>query len=119
MAQPVNGDLTVGSPGRKLLRFALPIIFINLLQAVYNVADMIIIGHWADAAAMAAVSTGGAGYDGDTGRRDGDSKRRDHAYRPELFNGADGQHKKAHRNNVLVRAGDSACVDRARPGVFI
>lgn len=59
MAQAVNGDLTVGSPGRKLLRFALPIIFINLLQAVYNVADMIIIGHWADAAAMAAVSTGG------------------------------------------------------------
>ena len=59
MAQTVNGDLTTGSPGKRLLRFALPIIFINLLQAVYNVADMVIIGHWADAASMAAVSTGG------------------------------------------------------------
>lgn len=59
MALTVNGDLTTGSPGKRLLRFALPIIFINLLQAVYNVADMVIIGHWADAASMAAVSTGG------------------------------------------------------------
>ena len=59
VAQTVNGDLTTGSPGKRLLRFALPIIFINLLQAVYNVADMVIIGHWADAASMAAVSTGG------------------------------------------------------------
>ncbi len=59
VALTVNGDLTTGSPGKRLLRFALPIIFINLLQAVYNVADMVIIGHWADAASMAAVSTGG------------------------------------------------------------
>ena len=37
VALTVNGDLTTGSPGKRLLRFALPIIFINLLQAVYNV----------------------------------------------------------------------------------
>ena len=59
MSQTEHGSLTTGSPGRRLLRFALPIILINLLQAVYNVADMVIIGHFADAAAMAAVSTGG------------------------------------------------------------
>ena len=54
-----RGNLTVGDPGKKLLGFALPIILINFLQAVYNVADMVILGHFAGAGGMSAVSIGG------------------------------------------------------------
>ena len=54
-----RGNLTVGSPGKKLIAFAVPIIIINLMQAVYNVADMVIIGHFVGAAGMSAVSIGG------------------------------------------------------------
>ena len=59
MNRKERGNLTVGDPGRKLLGFALPIILINFLQAVYNVADMVILGHFAGADGMSAVSIGG------------------------------------------------------------
>lgn len=52
-------DLTTGSIAKKLYRFALPIIFTNLLQAIYNVADMIIVGRFLGSTGMAAVSVGG------------------------------------------------------------
>ena len=54
-----KGDLTAGAPGRKLLAFALPILVINLLQAVYNVADMVILGQVTGAPGMSAVGIGG------------------------------------------------------------
>lgn len=59
MDRSERGNLTVGSPGKKLIAFAVPIIIINLMQAVYNVADMVIIGHFVGAAGMSAVSIGG------------------------------------------------------------
>ena len=59
MDRSERGKLTVGSPGKKLIAFAVPIIIINLMQAVYNVADMVIIGHFVGAAGMSAVSIGG------------------------------------------------------------
>lgn len=52
-------DLTTGSVAKKLYRFALPIIFTNLLQAIYNVVDMIIVGQFLGSTGMAAVSVGG------------------------------------------------------------
>lgn len=52
-------DLTTGSVAKKLYRFALPIIFTNLLQAIYNVVDMIIVGRFLGAPGMTAVSVGG------------------------------------------------------------
>ncbi len=52
-------DLTTGPVARKLYRFALPIILTNLLQAIYNVADMIIVGQFLGSTGMAAVSVGG------------------------------------------------------------
>lgn len=54
-----RGNLTIGNPGRKLLGFAFPILLINFLQAIYNVADMVILGHFAGADGMSAVSIGG------------------------------------------------------------
>ena len=47
MNREERGNLTVGDPGKKLLGFALPIILINFLQAVYSVANMVILGHFA------------------------------------------------------------------------
>ena len=59
MNREERGNLTVGDPGKKLLCFALPIILINFLQAVYHVTDMVILGHFAGAEGMSAVSIGG------------------------------------------------------------
>ncbi len=52
-------DLTAGPVARKLYRFALPIICTNLLQAVYNVVDMIIVGRVLGSAGITAVNVGG------------------------------------------------------------
>lgn len=52
-------DLTTGPVAKKLYRFALPIIFTNLLQAIYNVVDMIIVGQFLGSPGMTAVSVGG------------------------------------------------------------
>lgn len=41
-----------------LLKFAIPFLIANLLQALYGAADLVIIGYFADAAGVAAVATG-------------------------------------------------------------
>ena len=50
--------LTEGSVLRKLLLFAMPILGANLLQALYGTVDLLIVGRFADASAVSAVSTG-------------------------------------------------------------
>ncbi len=52
-------DLTTGPVARKLYRFALPIIVTNLLQAIYNVVDMIIVGRFLGSSGITAVNVGG------------------------------------------------------------
>ncbi len=52
-------NLTAGPIARKLYRFALPIILTNLLQAVYNLVDMIIVGRVLGSAGITAVNVGG------------------------------------------------------------
>ncbi len=52
-------NLTEGPVARKLYRFALPIICTNLLQAVYNLVDMIIVGQVLGSAGITAVNVGG------------------------------------------------------------
>lgn len=52
-------DLTKGSVARLLLLFALPLLFSNALQAVYNLVDMIVVGQFIGSAGMSAVSIGG------------------------------------------------------------
>ena len=52
-------DLTEGSPGRRLLLFALPMILGNLFQQFYNMADSMIVGNFVGEDALAA---GGASY---------------------------------------------------------
>ncbi len=52
-------DLTQGPIAGQLLKFAFPLFLSNALQAVYNVADMVIVGQFIGGTGMSAVSTGG------------------------------------------------------------
>ena len=52
-------DLTEGSPGRRLLLFALPMILGNLFQQFYTMADSVVVGRFVGEDALAAV---GASY---------------------------------------------------------
>ncbi|HBP38223.1 MAG TPA: MATE family efflux transporter, partial [Clostridiales bacterium] len=51
-------DLTQGSVTRQLIRFALPFVISNLIQSLYAVADMIIVGNFAGSASMNGVTQG-------------------------------------------------------------
>lgn len=52
-------ELTKGSVLVNLLRFSLPLIIMNLLQAFYNTADMAIAGHFVGSVGMTAINTSG------------------------------------------------------------
>lgn len=52
-------SLTQGDVFTILLRFSLPFLLTNLLQALYGACDLLIVGRFADAAGVAAVATGG------------------------------------------------------------
>ena len=48
-------DMTVGSPARGILRFALPLVLGYILQQMYQVIDAAIVGRWIGVNALAAV----------------------------------------------------------------
>lgn len=50
-------DLTEGSVGKKLVDFAMPFLIAQLLQALYSVVDMIIVGRYMGDCGIAAVNT--------------------------------------------------------------
>lgn len=52
-------DLTVGNLRKKLIVFAVPFMLTNLMQTLYNVVDMIIVGQLMGSAGLSAVSMGG------------------------------------------------------------
>lgn len=52
-------DLTEGSVTRQLLKFSLPFLLSNLLQALYNLADMLIVGRFCGPVGASAVGIGG------------------------------------------------------------
>ena len=51
-------DLTVGSVPKTLLTFALPLFMSGLLQMVYNMVDMIVVGNFVGTEGLSAVSIG-------------------------------------------------------------
>ncbi|MCD8096797.1 MAG: oligosaccharide flippase family protein [Lachnospiraceae bacterium] len=59
MAEAVQNRLTEGGVIRKLVLFAMPILIINLLQATYNMVNMVIVGQFNGGYSMSAVSIGG------------------------------------------------------------
>lgn len=52
-------DFTSGSVPKQMAKFAFPLFVSNLLQAVYNMVDMIIVGQYVGKAGLSAVSVGG------------------------------------------------------------
>lgn len=58
MADKFRQDLTKGSVSKQLIKFAIPFLLSNLLQAFYSVADMIIVGNYTGKIGIAAVNIG-------------------------------------------------------------
>ena len=52
-------DLTTGSVPGTMLRFAMPLFLSGLLQMVYNMVDMIVVGQMVGTSGLSAVSIGG------------------------------------------------------------
>jgi putative MATE family efflux protein len=55
----IGKDLTQGSVFGRLVMFALPLLASNVIQSLYNIADMYIVGNFAGSASMSGVSIGG------------------------------------------------------------
>ncbi len=55
-----NVDMTEGPFFKKMIAFAIPLIITGLLQAFYNAADLIVVGHFKGDSAVAAVGGTGA-----------------------------------------------------------
>ncbi len=58
MADNFHKDLTHGSVTKQLIKFATPFLLSNLLQALYSVADMIIVGQFCGKTGITGVSIG-------------------------------------------------------------
>ena len=52
-------DLSEGSVIKQLIRFSLPFLLSNIIQSLYNIADMIIVGQFSGTASMSGVNIGG------------------------------------------------------------
>ncbi len=52
-------DLTTGSVPKTLLRFSLPLFLSGLLQMVYNMVDMVVVGRFVGTTGLSAVAIGG------------------------------------------------------------
>jgi putative MATE family efflux protein len=48
-------DLTTGNEGKLIMQFAMPMVYGNVFQQLYNVVDSIVIGHYIGKEALAAV----------------------------------------------------------------
>ncbi len=53
-----ENDLVKGSVAKQLILFSLPVLISNLIQTLYSVADMIIVGQFCGAASMSGVNIG-------------------------------------------------------------
>ena len=52
-----QADLTTGPLGKKIFRFSIPLIFSNLLQVLFNMADVAVGGRFAGSTALGAVGS--------------------------------------------------------------
>ena len=56
----LGNDLTKGSVAKTLVRFTVPFLLSNVLHTLYSIVDMYIVGQYADATQISAVSIGAA-----------------------------------------------------------
>ncbi len=59
LASQMQNNLTEGSVLKKLILFALPFLVSNVVQSLYNVADMLIVGNFTGSESMSGVNIGG------------------------------------------------------------
>ncbi len=59
MSKHISNDLTKGSVWKQLLKFAMPFLVSNILQAVYSIVDMLVVGRFNGSAGISAVDLGG------------------------------------------------------------
>ena len=52
------GDLTTGPVSKVLVKFAIPMVFANLLQTIYSMVDMVVVGQFVGKTGISAVSIG-------------------------------------------------------------
>ena len=52
-----QADLTTGPLGKKIFQFSIPLIFSNLLQVLFNMADVAVVGRFAGSTALGAVGS--------------------------------------------------------------
>lgn len=52
-------DLTVGNVPKQLITFSFPLVLSGLLQAAYNMVDMVVVGRYLGSSGLSAVSIGG------------------------------------------------------------
>lgn len=55
----IEKNLTEGSVVKQLIQFALPFMLSNLIQTLYNVTDMLIVGNYSGTAGISGVNIGG------------------------------------------------------------
>lgn len=55
----IEKNLTQGNVAMQLIRFALPFMLSNLIQTLYNVADMVIVGNYCGPVGISGVNIGG------------------------------------------------------------
>ncbi len=55
----IEKNLTEGSVAKKLIQFALPFMLSNLIQTLYNVTDMLIVGNFIGTTGISGVNIGG------------------------------------------------------------
>lgn len=58
MAQSIQTNLTQGSVVKSLIRYSLPMVGTSLLQALYSIIDLIIVGQYIGGSAVSAVNNG-------------------------------------------------------------
>ncbi|GHU79921.1 MATE family efflux transporter [Clostridia bacterium] len=59
MQSKMENNLTEGSVLKKLVMFAVPFLISNVVQSLYNVADMLVVGNFCGAESMSGVNIGG------------------------------------------------------------
>lgn len=52
------GDLTTGPVAKVLIRFAVPMVLANLLQTIYNMVDMVVVGQFVGKVGLSSVAIG-------------------------------------------------------------
>ena len=57
MARSATLDMTQGSLGRQIISFSLPLMFTNLLQMLFSMVDLAVVGRFSSSAAMGSVGS--------------------------------------------------------------